>query len=97
MNPTIKKGDVALIEKLDKKYNNLKKGQIIAFKYENIIVVHRIINIEKDQGKYYFYTKGDANAKPDNFVLEEDKVIGKVKHKIPYVGIPTVWLHELWS
>ena len=96
MNPKIKKGDIAIIEKLDGKYDTLKKGQVIAFKYEGVIVVHRLIDVIKDQEKYYFYTKGDANANPDNFVIEEQNVIGTVDHKISYLGIPTVWINELW-
>ncbi len=97
MNPAIKKGDVVLIEKIDKKYDKLKEKQIVAFKHEGVIVVHRLVNIEKEQGEYYFYTKGDANAKPDNFMLKENEIIGVVNHKIRYIGIPTVWIHELWS
>ena len=95
MEPKIKKGDVVIIEKIDKKYNKLKKGDILAFKYKNVIIVHRIIKIIKQQDEYYFYTKGDANSKEDNFMVEKQMIIGKVNHKIPYIGIPTVWLNEL--
>ena len=95
MEPKIKKGDVVIIEKIDKKYNKLKKGDILAFKYKNVIIVHRIIKIIKQQDEYYFYTKGDANNKEDNFMVEKQMIIGKVNHKIPYIGIPTVWLNEL--
>ena len=95
MSPKINKGDVALIEKIDGKYQSLKKGQVIAFKYEGIIIVHRLINIIEDQGEYYFYTKGDANSKPDNYVVKSDMIVGIVNHKVSYIGIPTVWLNEL--
>lgn len=95
MAPKIKKGDIAIVEKIDNHYETLKKGQVIAFKYDGVIVVHRLVNIIKDQNEYYFYTKGDANNQPDNFVVKEDMVIGKVDHKISYLGIPTVWLNEL--
>ena len=95
MEPKIKKGDVVIIEKIDKKYNKLKKGDILAFKYKNVIIVHRIIKIIKQKDEYYFYTKGDANSKEDNFMVEKQMIIGKVNHKIPYIGIPTVWLNEL--
>lgn len=96
MHPKINKGDVAIIEKIDGKYQTLKKGQVIAFKYNGVIVVHRLIDIIEDQGQYYFYTKGDANSKQDNFPVREDMIIGVVNHKIPYIGIPTVWLNELY-
>ena len=95
MHPNINKGDVALVEKIDGKYETLKKGEVIAFKYEGVIIVHRLINVIKDQNTYYFYTKGDANSEQDNFVIKEDMIIGKVNHRIPYIGIPTVWLNEL--
>lgn len=95
MHPKINKGDVAIIEKIDKNYSELEKGQVIAFKYDDVIIVHRLINIVQDKNKYYFYTKGDANEKPDNFVIEQNKVIGVVNHRIPFIGIPTVWLSEL--
>ena len=95
MAPKIHKGDVAIIEKIDGQYQTLEKGQVIAFTYDGIIIVHRLINIVEDQGTYYFYTKGDANAKPDNYTVKEDMILGIVNHRIPYIGIPTVWLNEL--
>ena len=96
MHPKINKGDVAIIEKIDGDYTKLKKGKVIAFQYGGVIVVHRLVNIIEDQGTYYFYTKGDANANPDNYMVKEDMIIGIVNHKIPYIGIPTVWLNELY-
>lgn len=95
MSPKINKGDVVIIEKIDSSYDKLKKGQVIAFKYDGIIVVHRIIDMVKDNDKYYFYTKGDANDKPDNFYLTEDMVVGEVNHKIPFIGLPTVWINDM--
>lgn len=95
MEPHISKGDVAVIEKIDKQYDTLKKGQVIAFKYNNVVVVHRLVNIVEEKGEYFFYTKGDANADPDNFVIRQKEVIGIVNHKIPFIGIPTVLLNEM--
>lgn len=95
MSPKINKGDVVIIDKIEENYAKLKEGDIIAFKYEKIIVVHRIIKIIKEDNKYYFYTKGDANHKEDNFAVNEEMVIGTVNKKIPYIGKPTVWLNEL--
>ncbi len=95
MHPAIDKGDVALIEKIDNQYDTLSKGQVVAFKYNNVIVVHRLVNIVEERGEYYFYTKGDANSKPDNFVVKQNQIIGVVNHRIPLIGIPTVLLNEL--
>lgn len=95
MEPNIHKGDVVVIEKIEGDYDKLKVGQVVAYKYEDVIVVHRLINIIEERGTYYFYSKGDANEKEDNWVIEEDMIIGIVNHKVPYIGMPTVWLNEL--
>ena len=73
----------------------IKKGDIIVYRYNEIVVVHRIVNIVKDRQEYYFYTKGDANNNKDNYVVSENMIIGTVIKKIPYIGMPTVWLNEL--
>lgn len=95
MHPQIKKGDVVIIEKVSDNYDTLKVGEVIAFKYNDIIIVHRIVNIVSEKDEYYFYTKGDANNDVDNFAISEDMIIGIVNYKVPYIGLPTVWLNEL--
>jgi signal peptidase len=45
MDPVIKKGDVAIVKKIDDNYHQLKVGDVIAFRYQNVVIVHRIINI----------------------------------------------------
>ncbi len=95
MEPAIYKGDVVVIEKLDKKFGDLKVGQVIAYKKDKIIVVHRLYNIIKVDGEYFFYTKGDNNDFVDNYKITEDMVIGTVNIKVPYIGYPTVWLNNL--
>ena len=95
MEKVISKGDVVIIEKIDKQYDALEKGQIIAYTYHGVLVVHRIVNIIEEGGKYYVYTKGDANPKEDNYVVEQETIMGTVKAVVPYVGLPTVWLNEI--
>jgi signal peptidase len=98
MTPKISKGDVVIVKQIKQgsiNYEDIKVGDILAYKHNNIIVVHRIINIVNDNNKYYFYTKGDANDFEDNFKIEEDNLIGIVKFKINKIGYPTVWLSEL--
>ena len=94
MTPNIQKGDVVIIEKVDNK-KTIKEGQVLAYKYGNIIIVHRIVKkVQIDQDVYY-YTKGDANNDVDNYKIEESQVIGVVNVKIPYIGYPTIWIKEL--
>lgn len=95
MHPTIDRGDVVIIEKINKDYTRLKEGQVIAYKYNGIIVVHRLVKILKIDDTYYFYSKGDANKDIDNYQIEEDMIIGVVNLKVPYIGYPTVWLNTM--
>ena len=95
MEKVISKGDIVVIEKLDAEYEKLKEGQVIAYTYNGVLVVHRIVRIIKQDGQYYVYTKGDANPNEDNYVVEQDTIMGTVKAVIPYLGLPTVWLNEI--
>ena len=94
MTPNILKGDVVII---DKEINpaELKLGQVIAYKYESRIIVHRLVDKVKVGNEYFLYTKGDANNGIDNYIIYEKMLVGKVDIKIPYIGNPTVWLNEL--
>lgn len=94
MTPNINKGDVVVIEKTAD-FEHIDIGQVIAYKKGNIIVVHRLIKKIQVDGKYYFYTKGDANDDVDNYEITEDMMVGIVNIKIPIIGYPTVWVNSL--
>ena len=96
MTPKINVGDVVVVDQ-HKDYKDLKVGEVIAYKYEGVVIVHRLIDIAVVGDDYYFYTKGDANEAKDNFIIYPDTIIGKVDIKIPYIGLPTVWLNQLFE
>jgi len=91
MTPKILKGDVVIIDQHNKKP---KEGDVIAFKHEKVIIVHRVVKIIDYKHIVIYYTKGDANENIDDFIIEKDMIIGKVTNRIPYVGWPTVWFNE---
>lgn len=93
MTPHISKGDVVIV---DKKFKNLEIGDVLAYKYEGKIIVHRVYKIINNNNEYFIYTKGDANKDFDNYKITEDMFIGVVKIKIPLIGYPTVLLNERW-
>ena len=95
MEPYIAKGDAIVYERF-KDSGEVKIGNILVFKKENKIIVHRIIDIvEVNDNEKVYYTKGDANSKEDGFPLTEDEILGVVKLRIKYIGIPSVTLGEL--
>lgn len=96
MAPSICKGDAIIVKKLSlNEINNLKVGNTLVFRNSNIVMIHRIFKILDVDGKRGFRTKGDYNASEDNFITFSESVIGTAKLKIPWIGIPTVWLKEL--
>lgn len=95
MEPNIHKGDVVIIEKIDGNYDLVKKGQVVAYKYNDLIIVHRLNKKIVVGEETFYYTKGDANNEIDNYKVLPDMIIGVVNIKIPYMGLPTVWLRNI--
>lgn len=97
MSPNINKGDIVIFEKVedDEAIQSLKENQVLVFKHSGVIVVHRIVDIKKVKGEYYFYTKGDANNNEDSYAITKDMIVGVVDVRIPLIGLPTVWLNEM--
>ena len=96
MYPNIKVGDVVIVDR-NKDYKDLKVGEVIAYKYSKVVIVHRLCDKVVVKDDYYFYTKGDNNEDKDNYIIYPDTIIGNVKLKIPYLGLPTMWLNKLFK
>ena len=96
MMPKIAVGDVVIIDQY-RDYKTLEIGEIIAYKYHGVVVVHRLYDKVRIKDDYYFYTKGDANDVVDNYIIYPDTILGSVKLKLPYIGIPTVWLNKMFE
>lgn len=95
MTPNINKGDMVIIEKVaEKDARKLKEGEVLAFKRDNKIVVHRIYKIYLSGDEIFFKTKGDHNNAPDGYLTEAKEILGTVKFNIRYIGYPTVALYE---
>lgn len=96
MQPKLDKGDVTIVRKTSD-YKNISVGDILVYKKENRVVVHRVNSITKQNNHYIFTTKGDANNDVDGYPIYENEVIGIVKFKVKYLGYPAVWLNEFMN
>lgn len=96
MRDKIDVGDVVIVKKLKpSEFDEIEVGKVLVFKKENKVIVHRVIEIKKDNsGSLIFKTKGDANNEADNWYVSENDVIGTTDHMIPFIGLPSVWLYE---
>lgn len=98
MVPVFERGDIAIIKKIkNKDIPKLHINDIIEYRIDNYVVIHRITKIEEQNGIYYFQTKGDNNNAPDTKYVSQNQVIGVVKYIIPKLGYPTVWLSDLFK
>lgn len=94
MKPVFDRGSVVIIEQVNNEYNNyekLKEGEIIAYRTDKAIIVHRLIRIVNTDEDKFYYTKGDANKDEDDYLIKKENIIGIVRFNIPYIGYPTVW------
>ncbi len=86
MWPSLKEGDVVLLKGVDS-IDDVKVGDIIAFRHEGGLAIHRIASIEGEQ----ITTQGDANSKQDAPITFDD-VIGRAVEvggrlaRVPYLG-----------
>lgn len=93
MTGVINKSDGIIYKTLDED-EEIEIGDIIVFSQEETKIIHRVID-KQDLGKETrYYTKGDANqVEDDGYRLRED-IVGKVKLRVPYIGILPVALNE---
>ena len=82
MEPTLHVGSLSFINK-NVKFEEVKKGDIIAYKAESkILIAHRVYSVEENG----IVTKGDANEKDDGLSVNKTNYIGINVFNIPYVG-----------
>ncbi len=91
MSGSLEKGDV-IFYKSEKK--DIKDGDIIVFKRDDIKIVHRVISTKNVNNEIRYYTKGDANKTKDESYVTKETLVGKVLFKVKYMGIPSLWIRE---
>lgn len=95
MTGTINKGDSIIYEQY--KNQKIKTGQILVFKMDKMVVVHRVIEIKNVNDEKRYYTKGDANEDADQGYTTEDKIIGIYKGKTEKIGYLTLWFNNIFE
>ena len=73
----------------------LKKGDVLVYNHDNKIIVPRVIKKSNNGETISFKTKGDYNNAKDSWTVKQEDVIGIVKFRIRWIGMPTVALNEL--
>lgn len=98
MKNFMEKGDVVLIMHLNnEEKKNVKVGEILVYRYDGKIICHRVTKRLKRDTDVYYKTKGDANAQEDAIVISRQQIMGKILLRFKYIGLPSVWLSELFN
>lgn len=92
MKPTLVAGDLVIIQPVTPEA--VRTGDIIQFRLPGGSVVHRVVEIRRENGRLTFITQGDNNNVRDDPVTPE-QVQGRVVLVIPKVGWPTLWLKQV--
>jgi signal peptidase len=97
MTPGIQVGDVVIIARINTSL--LKDGDIAAYRNPDMDVptVHRIVDIERDDGQAEYIFKGDANQLPDEKPVQPQQIVGKAVLVVPKIGWFTIFLKNLFS
>lgn len=84
-------GDLVIIKGIDP--SNVEVGDVIVWKNETgHSTIHRVVEVSKGLGTWYFRTKGDHNLIKDPVIIQPDDVLGKAIFSIPYLGYPSRWI-----
>lgn len=100
MEPTYKVGDVVIVKVTG--LSDVSVGDVVTFypsKDREVYLTHRITEIFEDYegtGVACFTTKGDANETDDGFVIDEDRLVGKVTFGIPKFGYVIRFIQLRW-
>lgn len=84
MEPTIMTKDAILVKEVPEE--EIKINDIISFNQQGTNVTHRVINIEKENGKIIYHTKGDNNQTEDREKIIYEQIEGKYQFRIPQFG-----------
>ena len=93
MYPTFERGDLIFVRGVDSP-DEIKQGDIIVFqlKGDPETKVHRVVEIENNNGQVQFRTKGDHNPSVDPWDVSFEEVKGKVLFWIPKLGYLSLWI-----
>ncbi|MCR4794091.1 MAG: signal peptidase I [Ruminococcus sp.] len=100
MVPEFSSGDMVFVKLSDAK--DINNGDIITFNpssSSDAYLTHRVtekITDYQGTGVTCFKTKGDANNSEDSFLIDESRVIGKVKFHVPKLGAIVRFVQLRW-
>ncbi|MFN8052601.1 MAG: signal peptidase I [Acidimicrobiales bacterium] len=91
MRPALNPGDVVVVRPTSP--SSVRPGTIISFAdaRRGAVVTHRVVSVGRDGTAV---TRGDANATRDPQGVDRRTVLGTAAVRVPFVGLPWVWVEQ---
>ena len=84
MTPTLQVGDAVGVAKID--ITEITKGDIIAFRLKDVVVIHRVADVQGFLEDPVILTRGDALNHIDPWQIKRGDLVGKIIFRIPLIG-----------
>ena len=89
MEPEIRSDSLLVVKKIPPE--EIAPGDVISFfspdpMLEGAVNTHRVVRVEKENGRIQFITKGDANVIEDTYPVDASALVGKAVFKSYWLG-----------
>jgi signal peptidase len=84
MEPELYAGYMVIVNR-NVEFQDVEIGDIIIFRYNDMNIIHRVIDETVIDGEKYLKTKGDANKCDDGYLTATDNYLGTTLFHIPNV------------
>ena len=87
MEPSLYAGDMVFVNS-NVDFEDVRLGDVIIFQYEDMNIIHRVVDEAIIDGEKRLKTKGENNKNADGYLTTEDKFSGVVvdEYVIPKIG-----------
>ena len=92
MEPSLRPGDLLVVEGYRSRGPDV--GDVVVYRSRRYgrVVVHRVVGVDESGGKNILLTKGDAVKLADGEPVEIGDVLGSVRWRIGWLGLPSYLL-----
>ena len=95
MSGELETGDAIVYEEYTNQFIDV--GDILVFKKNGSLVIHRVIEKTTINGVVRYITKGDANESEDAGYITNSDIVGITKLRILYIGYPSILVRKLFN
>ena len=100
MEPIIKVRDAVIVKRCEEE--SIKVGDVVTYRsledaYYGILITHRVVNIEEQNGQKVFITKGGHNETIDRTPVSFGQIQGKVVMRVPKIGYLKYFLIDYYG